>query len=104
MRKYPTASEKILWENYLRKVKPRITRQKVILNYIVDFYCTKRKLIIEVDGDIHKQSLTYDNIRDRMFSEIGIQTIRVNNNDVLHNLGQVIKFLNQQILKSPSPA
>ena len=53
LRKNMTKEEKQLWYNYLRKCKVRFLRQKVIDNYIVDFYCSKLNLVIELDGSQH---------------------------------------------------
>jgi len=48
-----TPAEKKLWYSYLRDFKFRVLRQKPINNFIVDFYCAKLKLVIEIDGDSH---------------------------------------------------
>ncbi len=48
-----TAAEKKLWFDYLRGHKYRFVRQKAIRNYIIDFYCQKLKLGIEIDGETH---------------------------------------------------
>ena len=64
MRKEPTEEENKLWHLYLKKIKPRFTRQKIIGSYIVDFYCPKLKLVIEIDG-IHiilKKTLNTKNV------------------------------------------
>ena len=56
MRKEPTEEENKLWHILLKHVKPRFIRQKTIGYYIVDFYCPKLKLIIEIDGEQHFSS------------------------------------------------
>ena len=53
MRKEPTVEENKMWHILLKRMKPRFLRQYVIGNYIVDFYCPKLKLIIEIDGEQH---------------------------------------------------
>ena len=58
MRNKPTEAEKKLW-NILRQgklIEYRFLRQKIIGNYIADFYCSKQKLIIEVDGGGHNET------------------------------------------------
>ena len=50
MRKEPTPEENKMWHILLKKFKPRFFRQRIIGNYIVDFYCPKLKLIREIDG------------------------------------------------------
>lgn len=65
LRKNQTAAEKKLWNYYLKNHKYKFTRQKPINNYIVDFYCSKLKLVIEVDGETHleEKDIIYDMIR-----------------------------------------
>lgn len=53
MRKDMTSAEKRLWFNFLKEFKFRVYRQRPIHHYIVDFYCSKLKLVIEIDGDGH---------------------------------------------------
>ena len=53
LRKNMTKEEKHLWYDYLREYPIRFIRQKVIGKYIVDFYCAKAKLVIELDGSQH---------------------------------------------------
>jgi len=53
LRKNMTASEKAVWYKILKKLNIPIKRQKIIDNYIVDFYCSKAMLVIEIDGDTH---------------------------------------------------
>ena len=54
MRKNPTDEEKKIWYGYLRHLKPNFHRQRIIGNYIVDFYCPKLNLVIEIDGWQHE--------------------------------------------------
>jgi very-short-patch-repair endonuclease len=62
LRKNMTPAERKLWNEYLRTFPYRVHRQRPINHYIVDFYCPKLKLIIEVDGDSHftPESQEYD--------------------------------------------
>ncbi|MDD2753298.1 MAG: DUF559 domain-containing protein [Candidatus Portnoybacteria bacterium] len=53
LRSHMTAAEKKLWFNFLRGYRYRFVRQKVVANYILDFYCQKLKLGVEIDGDSH---------------------------------------------------
>ena len=53
LRKNPTDAEKVLWQTFLKKFKFRVLRQRPIDNFIVDFYCPKLKLVIEIDGAAH---------------------------------------------------
>ncbi len=65
LRKNMTKEERHLWYDFLRQYPVRFLRQKVIDNYIVDFYCAKAKLVIELDGGQHyEESIQrYDKIR-----------------------------------------
>ena len=63
LRRDPTPAERKLWFEFLRDLPVRFTRQKPLGQYIADFYCASRLLVIEIDGDSH-------------FSEEGENTIR----------------------------
>lgn len=87
LRKNMTVAERKLWSEYLRIFPLRVLRQKPIDNFIVDFYCAKLKLVIEVDGDSHFSSQAQ--IKDRERTEIlqgyGLRVLRFTNDEVLHN-------------------
>ena len=60
-RNNPTETEKIVWEILRRRFyQYKFTRQKPINRFIIDFYCSKLLLAIEIDGDIHKKSINKD--------------------------------------------
>jgi len=86
MRKNPTVAERKLW-GYLRNFPVKFWRQKPINNFIVDFYCPKLKLVIEVDGDSHftDSGLVYDEERTRILEGYGLRVIRFTNDEVLQN-------------------
>ena len=75
----------------------RFLRQKVISLYILDFYCGKLKLWIEIDGDSHNYSIDYDQNRTNFFKELWIKIIRYTNNDIQKNLDWVIIDLQEKI-------
>jgi len=85
-----TEAEKLLWE-YLRNKKTgyRIRRQHVIDNFITDFVCLSRKVVIEIDGKIHLQQKEYDDLRTNTLNEKGYKVIRFTNEEVLSNPGYV---------------
>jgi len=68
-------------------------RQKVISNYIVDFYCPKAKLVIELDGGQHftDEMSAADSIRDRNLNNLGLKVIRFTDTDVLSNIEGVVE-------------
>ena len=86
MRKNPTVAERKLW-GYLPNFPVKFWRQKPINNFIVDFYCPKLKLVIEVDGDSHftDSGLVYDEERTRILEGYGLRIIRFTNDEVLRN-------------------
>ncbi len=84
MRKEPTEEENKLWHILLKKIRPRFLRQRVIGNYIVDFYCPKLKLIIEVDGEQHymPENEKYEDKRTAFLEQKGYKILRFYNSDI----------------------
>ena len=84
MRKEQTAEEGKLWHLYLKKLEPRFVRQKIIGSYIVDFYCPKLKLIIEIDGEQHyiEENVEYEKRREDYFQKEGYKILRFYNSDI----------------------
>ena len=100
-----TEAECHIWFNLLSKKQLlgyKFTKQKIIFNYILDFYCSELLLAIEIDGLGHNQKLDYDKTRDDFLKSIGITIIRIKNHDVLNNLDGVKAFLENQINQTNS--
>lgn len=95
LRKNMTKVERKLWYDYLRTFKFRVHRQRPIDNFIVDFYCPKLKLVIEVDGDIHctENAQEYDRQRTEILEGYGLKVIRFTNEEVLQNLAGVVEVI-----------
>jgi very-short-patch-repair endonuclease len=89
-----TDAEKLLWSKLKFKQAKGLQfyRQKVIGNYIVDFYCAKVNLVIEVDGGQHytDSGKKSDEIRDRYLNGAGLKVLRFSDSDVLRNIDGVI--------------
>jgi very-short-patch-repair endonuclease len=68
-------------------------RQKIIGNYIVDFYCAEKSTIIELDGSSHDGKEDYDKKRDDFFVSLGLRVIHITVVDVLSNMGGVLAYL-----------
>ena len=90
-----TEAEKILWQK-LRNWQVegfKFFRQYSIGKYIVDFYCSELRLVIELDGSQHyeENALEYDEIREEFMKSLDIKTIRFNNLDVFKNLDEVME-------------
>ena len=85
LRKNMTPAEKKLWHHYLKKFKFRVLRQRPIDHFIVDFYCPKLKLVIEIDGDSHftDEGQAYDRERTQRLEGYGLRVIRFTNQQVL---------------------
>ncbi len=94
-----TPQEKRLWYDYLSKYPIRFQRQKTIGNYIVDFYCHKAMLAIELDGSQHytEQAIQYDKNRTRCLSTMGVNTLRILNIDVDRNFEAVCKLVDNMV-------
>ena len=97
LRKNMTKEERHLWYDYLRKYPIRFLRQKVIDNYIVDFYCSDAKLIIELDGSQHYQEdgLIKDKIRTEKLEKRGLTVLRIPNNAVNKNFNGVCEYIDK---------
>ena len=86
-----TVAEKKLWYGYLRTFPHRVHRQRPINYYIVDFYCPKLKLVIEVDGFTHENEFNYskDKKRDFDLEQLGFTTLRFSSWEVLNRIDDV---------------
>ena len=86
LRKNLTKEERHLWYDFLKWYHIRFLRQKVIDNYIVDFYCHSARLIIEFDGSQHyeEKGLLKDKIRTERIEKRNLTVIRIPNNENLH--------------------
>ena len=87
LRKNMTKEERNLWYNFLKELPITIDKQKVIGNYIVDFYCASAKIVIELDGSQHfeEQGKRYDEKRDEYLKSLGLTVLRYSNYDVNTN-------------------
>jgi very-short-patch-repair endonuclease len=95
LRNNATSAEKRLW--YFLKGKQlagrKFTRQHSIGKYIVDFYCSEEQLIIELDGEHHKEEeqVKYDEARTKYLESLNKRVIRFSNMDVLIDTDKVLK-------------
>jgi len=93
-KKHTTEAEKILWEQLKTKqFGVKFRRQHIIDEFIVDFVCLSKKLIIEVDGQYHKNpnQKEADNIRTEILNEFGYRVIRFSNKEVIGSIDEVIQ-------------
>ena len=95
LRKNMTKEEKHLWYDFLSTYPIHFYRQKVIGKYIVDFYCVKARLIIEIDGSQHfsEEGLRYDKERSAFFEKNGIETLRFTNLEINQKFSVVCEYI-----------
>lgn len=103
LRNNQTPAEKILWK-YVSKnkiQKLRFLRQYGVGSYILDFFCPKIRLGIELDGSVHKEkeNKIYDKDREKYLENLDINIIRFWNDDVLENTKEVIENIQNVIKK-----
>ena len=95
LRNEMTTAEQFLWSKIrLNQINGRrFYRQKLIGEYIADFYCPKTKLVIEVDGGLHlsHEVAEYDKVRSEYMEGMGLRILRFTNIEVLTNIKEVLK-------------
>ena len=99
LRKNMTKEERHLWYDFLRSYPVRFLRQKVIDNYIVDFYCHEARLVIELDGSQHYEAtgLQKDKIRTEEIEKRNLTVIRIPNNEINDNFRGVCEHIDQAV-------
>ena len=99
LRNKMTEAETILWEKLKGKQVHglRFRRQHPINIYIVDFYCHSQKLVIELDGGIHKKQVEYDYERTKDLKMYGLKVIRFYNSEVENDIEKVISKISNNI-------
>ena len=102
LRKNMTKEERHLWYDFLKNYPVRFLRQKVIDNYIVDFYCHRARLIIELDGSGHyeEKGLLKDKIRTERIEKRNLTVIRIPNNEVNINFEGVCMHIDNAVKES----
>lgn len=105
LRNNPTQQEIILWK-HLRKSNLgfKFTRQHSIGPYIVDFYCPKKRMIIEVDGNQHHENKKYDDTRTEYFKHLNHEVIRFWNSDINNELEAVLDKIKEALNITPPAA
>ena len=93
MRREQTEAENRLWQRLRRRqlFGLRFLRQYVIDRYIVDFYCARERLVIEVDGGVHDHRAERDLARERTLESLGLTVLRFSNTQVFDSLDAVLQ-------------
>ena len=102
LRKNMTKEERHLWYDFLRDYPIKFLRQKILGNYIVDFYCASAKLVIELDGSQHYEDTNKekDSERTDFLKGYDITVIRIPNNEVNRNFDGVCTYIDTEVKKS----
>lgn len=98
-RKCQTDAERLLWECIrAEQLGPKFKRQHIIGNYIADFVCLDKKLVIEVDGGYHAQyqQMRLDEKRTEQLKEMGFRVVRYKNEDIFNDLETVLIDIQNQ--------
>lgn len=99
LRRNMTKEERKLWYLFWREYPVRIYRQKVLNRFIVDFYCAKAKLVIELDGSQHyePEQAARDRERTEYLAGLGLRVIRIPNYDVNERFSSVCAYIDHEI-------
>ena len=102
LRKNMTKEERHLWYDFLRNYQNKFLRQKPIGKYIVDFYCAKANIIVELDGSQHYENhnIERDKERTEYLKQYGISVIRIPNNQVNQNFRGVCEYIDNIVQQS----
>ena len=105
LRRAGNLAEVLLWNQLKRNqfLELDFDRQKIIGNYIVDFYCHELMLAIEIDGDSHLYKYEYDRFRQGELEKLGVHFLRFSDIDVKQNLFSVLLSLEQEIERLKTP-
>lgn len=94
----------MLWSKIRRKQLEgyQFYRQKIIGNYIIDFYCPKAEIVIELDGGQHysEEGMSNDSKRDRYLTGLGLRVLRFSDREVFKNPEGILEIILEH-LKSP---
>ncbi len=101
LRKNATPEENKLRYEFFKEYPVKFTRQRIIGNYIADFYCDKAKLIVELDGSQHFEELNIrkDNLRTSYFESLGLHVLRFANNEVNESFYEVCTVIDKETQK-----
>ena len=100
LRKAGNFSEVVFWKEVRNKSFWNIDfdRQRIIGNYIVDFYVKALRLVVEIDGEIHNFQEEYDEKREMFLKELGLKVFRISTTKMLFDTENVMKDLEQFII------
>ena len=99
LRRKLTPQERRLWYDFLRTYPIKIYKQRIVSNYIVDFYCAKAKLVIELDGSGHYEEAQeeYDKKRTAYLERMGLHELRYTNLQIARQFREVCEDIYDHI-------
>ncbi len=99
LRKNATPEENKLWYEFLRTYPVRFNRQRIVGNYILDFYCAKAKIAIELDGSQHyeEKGKNRDEQRTAYLESLGLKVLRFTNIDINQNFYAVCSVIDREV-------
>ena len=95
-----TEAEQVLWEQLrTKKLSFKFRRQHIVDEFIVDFICIEKRLIIEVDGKYHntKEQQEADELRTEILNTLGFKVIRFTNEEVIGDIDKVLKHISEEL-------
>ncbi len=103
LRQNLTPAEAFLWSALRNKQLQglRFRCQHPVGNFILDFYCSSCKLVVEIDGEIHDSQIEYDEARTVKLAEYGYRVLRFKNKEVMNNLSKVLAQIESVALSPP---
>ncbi|MEO8773032.1 MAG: DUF559 domain-containing protein [Gelidibacter sp.] len=104
MRNNPTDAEKILWTHLKSKgIGDKFRQQHLIDDFIVDFVCLSKKIIVEIDGSIHDAQIEADQERTKRLNDRGFEVIRFRNEEVFEDCNKVLKTIENHLKEYSVP-
>ena len=99
LRKRQTKEESFLWYRFLKHYPVQFRRQYVIGEYIVDFYCHKAQLVVELDGSGHyePEAIKKDYVRTKYLESQGLYVLRFTNTDIIKNFHTVCEVIDTKV-------
>ena len=100
LRRESTPQENHLWYDYLRNHPKQFRRQKQFARYIVDFYCSSAKLVIELDGHQHNEpdAVEHDHARTVYLESLGLHVLRFKNDEIDRAFQWVCRRIDEAVL------
>ena len=106
LRRNMTRQEKHLWYDFLRYYPVKIYKQRIIDNFIADFYCHSARLVIEIDGSQHytEQGKIYDEARTEILEKYGLYVLRFSNKDIDESFEGICHIIDKTIKERNVPS